>query len=163
MSWVKSAALAPLYTFICGVVLAADGMAIESIDQLSGPRGDYVLNCGGCHGIQGVSNAMLIPSLKDLVGYYLWMPKGREYLSRVPGVAFSTLSDRKLAGVLNYVVFDLGGNSAPVGARPFSEAEVSRLRKQPLTEVSLSKYREQIVETLISQHQAPAALRIYGQ
>jgi hypothetical protein len=64
--------------------------------------------------------------------------------------------------VLNYVVFDIGGGSAPAGAKPYEAAEVSRWRQQPLTEVSLSAYRRQLVETLTTQFQSPAALRVYG-
>src|SRR5271167_3320813 len=153
---------APLAAVVCGVFLAAE-LKSEPIEQLSGARGDYLLNCGGCHGFRGVSNAKLVPSLKDLVGYYLRTPEGRAYLPRLPNVAFSTLSDQKLAAVLNYVVFEIGGTSAPAGAKPYGAGEVGRWRKQPLDEVVLSQYRLQLVESLISQHGAPAELRVYGE
>jgi mono/diheme cytochrome c family protein len=152
---------APLAAVVCGVLLTAE-LKSESIEQLGGAQGDYLLNCGGCHGFHGVSNAKLVPSLKDLVGYYLRTPEGRAYLPRLPNVAFSTLSDQKLAAVLNYVVFEIGGNSAPAGAKPYGAAEVGRWRKQPLNEVVLSQYRLQLVDTLISQHGAPAELRDYA-
>jgi mono/diheme cytochrome c family protein len=147
---------------VFGVLLAADLGAAESMDRLTGPRGDYLLQCGGCHGLDGVSNARFVPSLKDLAGYYLLLPEGRTYLPRLPNIAFSTLSDQRLAAVLNYVVFEIGGDSAPKGAKPYGAAEVGMWRKRPLTEVVLSQYRQQLVESLISQHQAPAALRVYG-
>ncbi|MGO9949414.1 MAG: c-type cytochrome [Steroidobacteraceae bacterium] len=153
---------APLVAVAFGMVLAAD-LKSEPLKPLSAAQGDYLLNCGGCHGFHGVSNAKLVPSLKDLVGYYLRTPEGRAYLPRLPNVAFSTLSDQKLAAVLNYVVFEIGGNSAPVGAKPYDAVEVGRWRKQPLNEVVLSQYRLQLVENLISQHQAPAELRVYGE
>lgn len=146
---------------VFGMVLAAD-LKSEAVKPFRLVQGDYLLNCGGCHGFNGVSNAKLVPSLKDLVGFYLRTPEGRAYLPRLPNVAFSTLSDQKLAAVLNYVVFEIGGNSAPVGAKPYDAVEVGRWRKQPLNEVVLSQYRLQLVENLISQHQAPAELRIYG-
>jgi mono/diheme cytochrome c family protein len=143
-------------------VFLSGNLAAQPTDRLTGARGDYLLNCGGCHGFQGVSNPKLVPSLKDLVGFYLRTPEGRAYLPRLPNVAFSTLDDRKLAAVLNYVVFDIGGDSAPAGARLYSASEVGQWRKQPLTEVTLSKYRQQLVERLITQHDAPSALRVYG-
>ena len=152
---------APLVV-VFGIALAAD-LKPEPVKSLSLVQGDYLLNCGGCHGFHGVSNAKLVPSLKDLVGYYLRTPEGRAYLPRLPNVAFSTLSDQKLAAVLNYVVFEIGGNSAPVGAKPYDAAEVGRWRKQPLNEVVLSQYRLQLVENLINQHQASAELRVYGE
>jgi mono/diheme cytochrome c family protein len=145
---------------VAGMVLAAD-LKSEPVEPFRPAQGDYLLNCGGCHGFHGVSNAKLVPSLKDLVGYYLRSPEGRAYLPRLPNVAFSTLSDQRLAAVLNYVVFEIGGNSAPVGGKPYDAAEVGRWRKQPLNEVVLSQYRLQLVENLISRHQAPAELRVY--
>jgi hypothetical protein len=90
------------------------------------------------------------------------LPKGRAYLSRLPNVAFSTLSDEQLAAVLNYMVFEIGAGSAPPGARPYVATEVGQWRKRPLTEVTLSAYRRQLVETLIRRYRAPAALRGYG-
>ena len=151
---------AALAAVAVSMVLAAD-IKSEPVEPFRPAQGDYLLNCGGCHGFHGVSNANLVPSLKDLVGYYLRSPEGRAYLPRLPNVAFSTLSDQRLAAVLNYVVFEIGGNSAPVGAKPYDAAEVGRWRKQPLNEVVLSQYRLQLVENLISRHQAPAELRVY--
>ena len=81
--------------------------------QFREPQRDYILACGGCHGLNGISNSTLVPSLKGLVGYYLYLPEGRAYLPRLPNVAFSTLSDEQLAAVLNYMVFDLGAGSGP--------------------------------------------------
>jgi len=153
---------APFAAVIFGMFPAVN-LKSDPIGQLSGARGDYILNCGGCHGFHGVSNARLVPSLKDLVGYYLWIPEGRAYLPRLPNVAFSTLDDRKLAAVLNYVVFDIGANSAPIGAKRYTAAEVGRWRKQPLDYVALSAYRLQLVQALINKHQAPAELLTYGQ
>jgi mono/diheme cytochrome c family protein len=152
--------IGPLAAAACGVFLAAD-LKSEPLQAFRPAQGDYLLNCGGCHGFHGVSNAKLVPSLKDLVGYYLLTPEGRAYLPRLPNVAFSTLSDQKLAAVLNYVVFEIGGNSAPAGAKPYAAGEVGLWRKRPLNEVVLSQYRSQLVETLIGQHQAPAELRVY--
>jgi len=128
----------------------------------SAPQRDYILACAGCHGLHGVSNSSLVPSLQGRVGYFLDLPEGRAYLSRLPNVAFSTLSDEQLAGVLNYMVFEIGAGSAPAGARPYAAAEIRRWRSEPLTEVTLSAYRRQLVETLISRYRAPVSLRGYG-
>lgn len=124
-------------------------------------RSNYLLGCGGCHGYEGISNSKLVPTLKGLVGYYLNTAEGRDYLPRLPNVAFSTLNDQDLAAVLNYLVFDLGGSSAPRGARPYAATEVGRLRKHPLTEIALHPYRRQLVDALISRYRASDALRVY--
>jgi mono/diheme cytochrome c family protein len=129
---------------------------------LDKPQSNYLLGCGGCHGPDGHSNPRLVPDLRNQVGYFLLTEAGREYLVRVPNVAFYTASNEELAAMLNYVVFTIGGVGVPAGAKPYSAAEVARLRKAPLTEVSLIDYRARIVEELIGNHNAPASLREYG-
>ena len=156
MTWV-----ARCLTMTLGLLGTAAPGAKTRATEFSAPQRDYILACGGCHGLQGVSNSNLVPSLQGLVGYFLDLPEGRAYLSRLPNVAFSTLSDEQLAAVLNYMVFEVGAGSAPAGARPYVAAEVRRWRKQPLTEVTLSAYRRQLVDTLIRRYGAPATLRGY--
>jgi len=123
---------------------------------------DYLLGCGGCHGENGVSNSRLVPDLLDQVGYFMSVPQGREYLVRLPNVAFSTLSDQELADVLNFAVFTIGRASVPPGTAAYSSVEVNRLRRRPLNEVSLLDYRSQLIETLIARHGATPRLRTYG-
>ncbi len=122
----------------------------------------YLLNCGGCHGLDGVSNSQIVPDLKDQVGHFLALPEGRRYLVRLPNVAFSVTTDAELATLLNYAVFTLGGESVPKGAKPYSAAEVGSLRKQPLNEAALFQYRQTLVDTLIDKYKATTALRLYG-
>jgi mono/diheme cytochrome c family protein len=129
---------------------------------LSVSQRNYLLGCGGCHGVDGVSNSTLVPALRDQVGYFLNNQAGREYLVRLPNVAFSTASDHELADMLNFVVFQLGGASVPTGARPYAPAEVARLRKQPLTEISLVDYRKRLIDSLSAHHKAPGGLSEYG-
>ena len=134
----------------------------EAIPSLPKPQADYLLNCGGCHGLNGVSNGRLVPDLQSQVGYFLRIHEGREYLVRLPNVAFSAMSDEELADVLNFIVFQMGGSGLPGGAAPYSAAEVAALRRRPLNEVSLTEYRGRLVETLIRRFGAPAGLRSYG-
>jgi hypothetical protein len=110
-----------------------------------------------------VSNSRLVPDLKDQVGYFLNLPQGRSYVVRLPNVAFSITSDEALTGLLNYVVFTLGGASVPTGTKPYALREVSQLRRNPLTEVSLVQMREQMVRILIDQYHATTDLRRYGE
>jgi mono/diheme cytochrome c family protein len=150
------------FAMFLGLLNTAAPRAQTPAAEFSAPQRDYILACAGCHGVHGVSNPNLVPSLQGLVGYFLDLPEGRAYLSRLPNVAFSTLNDEQLAAVLNYLVFEIGAGSAPAGARPYAAAQVGEWRKQPLTEVTLSAYRRQLVETLIARYQAPATLRGYG-
>ena len=126
-------------------------------------RVPYLMGCVGCHGEAGVTMSQKVPDLKDQIGYFLHLPEGRAYLVRLPNVAFAPISDKELADMMNYMVFTLGGSSAPKDARPYSAAEVGKLRKQPLTEVPLFQYRSELVERLIADYQAPESMRLYGQ
>jgi hypothetical protein len=141
-------------------LLSATGHA--EMAPLPSARTNYLLSCGGCHGVEGVSNSRLVPDLKDQVGFFLNLPEGRSYVVRLPNVAFSITTDEALTGLLNYVVFTLGGASVPNGTKPYTVREVSQLRRQPLTEVSLARMRQQMVQTLIDQYNATTDLRRYG-
>jgi mono/diheme cytochrome c family protein len=147
-----------------GVAALAAGSAMVWADPAPSDKtyNNYVLGCGGCHGIDGVSNAKLVPQLRGQVGYFLNTKTGREYLVRVPNVAFYAASNEELAQMLNYMVFTIGHDGVPAGAKPYTAAEVARLRKAPLTEVSLVDYRNRLVEDLIANHGAPNSLRIYS-
>jgi len=122
---------------------------------------DYLLACGGCHGLLGTTNSKAVPQLQGLVGFYLNTREGRSYLPRLPNVAFAALSDQQLAAVLNYAVFDLGGASVPAGAPSYDAAEVARWRARPLTEVPLTQYRRRLVANLVKHYHAPATLGSY--
>src|SRR5271168_1870718 len=124
------APLAACITMVLGLPCAADPASAPPTIQFAERQRDFILACAGCHGMNGVSNANLVPNLKGLVGYYLNLPEGRAYLSRLPNVAFSTLNDDQLAAVLNYMVFEIGEGSAPAGTRPYRAAEVGKWRRQ---------------------------------
>lgn len=152
---------AELLTVALMLAAAPAGLRAEE-PQDRAVRTNYLLSCGGCHGLNGVSNSILVPDLKDQVGYFLNLPEGREYLVRLPNVAFSSTSDEALTDLVNYMVFNLGGASIPKGAKPYTRREVSQLRRSPLTEVSLLQLRQQMVRTLIDQYNATTALLRYG-
>jgi len=148
---------------VAGAVVAGlAGAGLAAADETAA-RADFVLNCGGCHGLDGVSNSRAVPDLRHQVGYFLNFPEGRDYLARLPNVAFSTLPDAKLADALNYMVFVVGEGSVPAGARPYSAAEIGRLRKTALTGAPLRAYRDGLVDRLIEHYGAPESLRLYGQ
>jgi hypothetical protein len=157
------AALAVITLLSAATIVAAAARSGTAVSEPAAKSSsNYVLGCGGCHGIEGVSNPKLVPELRGQVGYFLATQKGREYLVRLPNVAFYAVSDSDLAGVLNYMVFTIGGAGIPLKARPYTATEVGALRKSPLTEVSLIDYRNTLVDDLIAHHGAPASLRTYS-
>jgi mono/diheme cytochrome c family protein len=91
-------------------------------------RQDYILNCMGCHLVDGAGKPPSIPRLADRVGYYLTIPQGRAYLAQVPGAANSLLTDAQLAAVLNWVVAEFAGASMPARFEPYETTEVGTYR-----------------------------------
>ena len=129
--------------------VAAD--AEPALPLLTTPESDYVEYCSGCHGMQGNSAPAEIPVLRDRVGYFMCSKEGRDYLIRLPNVAYSAIDDnQELADMMNFVVFGLGGRSAPKGAKPFTAAEVARLRRDALATQSLIAARARVIGGLAS-------------
>lgn len=149
-------------TLVFAVGSLAVVRAVAGSAPLDRVYSNYLLGCGGCHGIDGVSNARLVPQLRGQVGYFLNTRQGREYLVRLPNVAFYTASDEELAQILNYMVSAFGGEGLPAKFKAYTAAEVARLRKAPLNEVSLVEYRNALVDDLIAHHGAPESLRVYS-
>lgn len=130
--------------------------------KLSSAQSDYVEYCAGCHGIQGRSAPANVPELRGRVGHFLCTPSGRDYIIRLPNVALAPIADdQQLADLMNFVVFGLGGASAPQGAKPYSRDEVAALRARPLSGKSLIRERAQIVAALVKQCGAPSSLRSF--
>ncbi len=112
-----------------------------SAPQLASGQSHYLESCGGCHGIQGTSTPRYVPELRGIVGRFMCSSTGRQYLVRLPNVAFADVDDQALADLMNFMVFQLGGASAPTDARPYTKAEVGRLRRQPFRNQSLQRLR----------------------
>ena len=133
--------------------------AAADLPDLTTAQSDYVEHCSGCHGMQGNSAPADIPVLRGRIGYFMCTPEGREYLIRLPNVAYSALDDnQELADMMNFVVFGLGGPSTPRDAKPFTAAEVGRLRKQALATQSLIEARARVVADIIKRCGAPQSM-----
>ena len=88
---------------------------------------DYILNCSGCHRIDGVGSRA-VPSLQampELSG----KPGAREYWVQVPGAAQAPLSDERLAALMNWLVKRFTGRQP---TPEYTADEVARLRSKPL-------------------------------
>jgi hypothetical protein len=93
---------------------------------------NWTLNCQGCHRPDGSGSDSTAPGLAGTVAKFLWVPGGREYLIRVPGVATSPLSDADLAEVMNWMLWRFDKEHLPSNFRPFTAAEMAPLRSRPL-------------------------------
>ena len=93
---------------------------------------NWTLNCQGCHRLDGTGSATTSPSLAGTVAKFLWVPGGREYLGRVPGVATSPLSNADLAELMNWMLWRFDKEHLPANFQPFTAAELGQLRSAPL-------------------------------
>jgi hypothetical protein len=130
--------------------------------ELTMPQSNYIEHCSGCHGMQGDSYPAEIPVLRDRIGYFMCTREGREYLIRLPNVAYAPLPDnQELADMMNFVVFGLGGASAPKGAKPFSAAEVGKLRTQALATESLIDARAEALKGMVRRCSVPESMNYF--
>jgi hypothetical protein len=100
---------------------------------------NYVLFCGGCHGVAGNGVPHRVPALNVTIARFLRADGGRELLLRFPGVANSQLSDAGLAAVMNLCVARFGGADRPAELRPYTGAEVHAARQSPLLNIRASR------------------------
>lgn len=155
----------PILSLILLPALAVLGLAraapmAGALPVIPATQGHYLVGCGGCHGIQGRSGREVVPDLAGQVGYFLCTPEGRDYLVRLPNVAFANLSSEDLARMMNFVVFTFGGASVPANSRPYTTAEIAALRANPLRVADLHSYRAQIVRAVTRA--CPAAAGLHG-
>lgn len=118
---------------VAGKPVAGKPVATHSPDSpdalRQAARADYVLKCAGCHRVDGRgSTPHGIPDFRNSVGAFVHLPAGREYLIRVPGAAYSPLSNADLAAVLNWVLLTFSPAQLPTDFQPYTEAEVAAAR-----------------------------------
>jgi hypothetical protein len=118
----------------------------------AGPLTDYTLHCRGCHGGDGSGAPGAVPSFRDHIGKFLLVDGGREYLIRVPGSAQSELDDAHTAALLNWLVEEFGPKEVAADFQPFTEQEITKHRRPPLTEVQ--QVRQRLVEAIASREAA---------
>ncbi len=146
------------------LILSSSGLtqAAPALPELTSPQSDYVEHCSGCHGMQGNSAPAEIPVLRDRVGYFMCTREGRDYLIRLPNVAYSAITDnQELADMMNFVVFGLGGNSAPEDAKPFTAVEVAKLRTRALATQSLIAVRAEVVNGMVGRCAVPQSMQFF--
>jgi hypothetical protein len=113
-------------------VMARDAQVPAGVSNVPLAWQNWTLNCQGCHRLDGTGSDTTAPSLAGTVAKFLWVPGGREYLVRVPGVATSPLSDADLAEVVNWMLWRFDREHLPGNFRPFTASEMGPLRSRPL-------------------------------
>jgi len=128
-----------LLLLLSGVASAG---ALPGVDNPARARVNYMLNCQGCHGAEGAGTADgAVPVMKNFVGNFLKVAGGREFLVRVPGSANAAIGDDALAELLNWMLPQISPRQIPADFKPYTAAEVARLRREPLDNVAAERAR----------------------
>ena len=108
-------------------------------------RMNWMLHCQGCHQADAKgSPAARTPPMAGEVSRFLGVEGGREYLTRVPGVANAGLPDDQLAELLNWTLATFDAAHLPAGFTPYSAGDVAAGRKAPLVS-DAARLREEIM------------------
>lgn len=93
---------------------------------------NWMLHCQGCHQPDARGSAKGAPPMANDVALFLSVEGGREYLTRVPGVANAGLNDEQLAELLNWTLATFDRQHLPQDFSPFSATEIATGRARPL-------------------------------
>ena len=126
---------------VVGLLFSAQAFS-GSVDSVHA-QNNFMLHCQGCHRADGSGLPGSVPSMKNFVSNFLLVPGGREFLIRVPGSANSSLSDKDLAELLNWMLTELSEQALPKHFELYTEAEVKRVRASVLVDVGA--YRAELV------------------
>ena len=117
---------------LLSLILLSPIAPAEPAEGINGQRAqaNYRLNCQGCHLADGAGLAGKIPSLRGIVGSFLAVPGGRQYLVQVPGSANAPLNDTELAELLNWILIGMSREQLTDDFQLYTGAEVAQYRKQ---------------------------------
>lgn len=93
---------------------------------------NWRLSCQGCHLADATGSAKGAPSMANDVARFLAVEGGRQYLTRVPGVANAGLGNDQLAELLNWTLETFDKDHLPADFIPFTTEEMAAGRAQPL-------------------------------
>lgn len=112
--------------------------AIQAAPEIDHARAqsNYMLNCQGCHLADGTGLPGSVPSMRGIVGSFLAVPGGREFLVQVPGSANAPLSNADLAELLNWILTTMSAEQLTPDFQYYTEAEVEQMRQHTLMNVA---------------------------
>lgn len=111
---------------------------------------NYALYCAGCHTMSGAGSPGIVPDLGEYLGQFAQNSKARAFLVQVPGASSSPLNDAELAEVTNWILYTMNAEQLNKDFRPYTRAEVSEYRKNPLLDVNPVK--DALVEEIIDSY-----------
>ena len=123
-----------LLSLLFTVSASAAIQAATEID-LARAQSNYMLNCQGCHLADGSGLPGIVPSMRGIVGSFLTVTGGREFLVQVPGSANAPISDAELAELLNWILTTMSAENLSPDFQYYTGEEVAQLRQHTLMDV----------------------------
>ncbi len=111
------------------------------------PHMNFLHYCAGCHLADGSGKPSKgIPNMRGVLGQFLRVEGGREFIIKVPGVSHTPLGDSDVAALMNWLLDGMAQPSTPPNTPPYTAVEVTRLRSERM--VDIPGTRKEIVERL---------------
>jgi mono/diheme cytochrome c family protein len=114
------------------LMTAAASAGTPGVESEARAKMNWLLSCQGCHQPDASGSAGGAPSMVGDVARFLSVEGGREYLTRVPGVANAGLSDDQLAELLNWTLATFDKDHLPADFAPYTKEELAVGRARPL-------------------------------
>lgn len=139
------------------LAMTTGALAENAPGVVSEPRAkmNWMLHCQGCHLPDATGSANGAPPMANVVARFLEVDGGREYLTRVPGVANAGLDDAQLAELLNWTLATFDRQHLPSGFSPFSAEEMATGRAHPLVS-DAAVMRESLRKKIPAMKDTPA-------
>lgn len=120
------------------------------VDNPARAKMNWMLNCQGCHQADAKGSAAArTPAMAGEVARFLSVAGGREYLTRVPGVANAGLADDQLAELLNWTLATFDAAHLPPAFDPYTKEELKAGRRTPLVS-DAATMRKELVGNFVS-------------
>lgn len=117
---------------LVAMTVAASAESAPGVASEQRAKMNWMLNCQGCHLPDATGSRGGAPSMVDDVARFLSVEGGREYLTRVPGVANAGLANDQLAELLNWTLATFDRRHMPADFEPFTAEEIATGRARPL-------------------------------
>lgn len=100
-------------------------------------RSLYRQYCAGCHQLDGSgAPASGIPDMRATLGHFQRSERGRAFLVQAPGARNAGISDRELAALSNWLLYEFSRSTLPADFQPYTTEEVGRWRANPPLDVA---------------------------
>ncbi len=131
----------------CAGAAQAAGEAPHLAPNGQTPHMNFLHYCAGCHLPDGSGKPSKgIPNMQGVLGQFLRVEGGREFIIKVPGVSHTPLGDSDVAALMNWLLDGIARPSTPPNTPPYTAAEVTRLRSARMVDIPAT--RKEIVERL---------------